>query len=132
MTNNSRIDPKDVIDLATSLSVEERKEFAARIVEAVSATYDGIIEDAISTGVITREEYDTQFKGKYTTELGLDSFTEYLSAAMKVPADEMTVFGTNNPKMLEDRELLQSRFGLPIASIEEFVTMLQSQDTTKH
>lgn len=66
---------------------------------------------AFREGILTLEEYDRDWKGKYVDpKLGTDSFMGYLQAVMA----GVVIFQTETQSMIHDREKLESRFGVEI------------------
>ncbi len=84
--------------------------------------YEEVVSRAIRLKIIKRKEWDDRFKN-YRDECG-HSFVHYLECIM----NNIEIFVTLNPIMFKHREELQERFGVRIASPEELIKEMESQE----
>ncbi len=67
--------------------------------------------------LMTPEEYETKYKGKYIDQCGFDSFMTYLSYVAEFSSKGR--FLTTNEKIYRDREKLEKKFGIEIITMED-------------
>jgi hypothetical protein len=80
----------------------------------VTILRESFLLEAITRGLMTHEEYEEQFKNKYTGPAdGSDVFFSYLSAVLSFPD---CIFITENPQMNLDADMLLDKFGVVIAN----------------
>lgn len=89
--------------------------------EYLEKVYEEVVSRAIGLKLIKRKEWDERFKD-YRDEAG-HSFVHYLECIM----NKIDIFLTLNPIMIENREELEKRFGVRIATPEELNKELEEK-----
>jgi hypothetical protein len=79
--------------------------------DEIEKKYKKVLNMAIALGILTQEEYEAKWKGKYVDPvLGTDSFMGYLEAVIRGSENHFSL----NEKMIKDAKKLEKRFGLKI------------------
>ena len=91
----------------------------------LKVAYEEVVSRAIKLKLIKRKEWNDRFIN-YRDEVG-HSFVHYLECIM----NKIEVFVTVNSIMLKNREELQKRFGVRIASPEELHKELHDKEEAK-
>jgi hypothetical protein len=94
---------------------EELKKQANELIRYQKREAEHIIERAIKKGIITRQEYESRYMGRYLDHHGNDSFVLLMDAKL----NDVDVFLTHNIKILKKREQFQKRFGIRLVTIWE-------------
>lgn len=77
-----------------------------------------LVSKAIELGLLTREEYEKEYKGKYIDHYGIDSFVNYLEAAIyaKETNEDKMCFVTFCSPILKDVEKFAKKFNVHIVN----------------
>ena len=125
-----QINPEFLMAIKDVLTPEQKKELVNIIINSAKKMENSRINRAIKLGVLTREEFEKDYKRKYVDDRGLDSFPEYMQAVsnMKKFKDDNLTFVTSNRKMLKDKDKLEEKFGLEIKSPKECIDMIEAEE----
>jgi hypothetical protein len=125
-----QINPEFLMAIKDVLTPEQKKELVDGIIKSSKKMEKSRINHAIKIGVLTKEDYEKNYKRKYVDDWGLDSFPEYMQAVsnMKKFKDDNLTFVTSNRKMLKDKDKLEEKFGLEIKSPKECIDMIESEE----
>lgn len=115
MPNFHTITPK-LLERIQSLSQQQREELAERLKRKMHEHAQEVLAQAFKKGVLSEKEYTKKYKDRFYGNHGIDSFIDYLNAAMNSKADS---FVTDNERLLRAREELQQRFKLKILSLQD-------------
>lgn len=73
--------------------------------------YQQLLNTVFALGIMTRQEYETQWKGRYVNpDLGTDSFMGYIESVVC----KIECYSTSNANMIRDAKKLEARFGVKI------------------
>jgi len=125
-----QINPEFLMAIKDVLTPEQKKELVDGIINSSKKMEKSRINHAIKIGVLTKEDYEKNYKRKYVDDWGLDSFPEYMQAVsnMKKFKDDNLTFVTSNRKMLKDKDKLEEKFGLEIKSPKECIDMIEAEE----
>jgi len=87
--------------------------------------YEKVAKRAIKQKLITRKEWDTDFK--FLRDEWGHSFVHYLEAIIA----KLDLFVTINPRMLERKEELEKRFKLKIADLGDMKEMFDPAEISR-
>lgn len=83
---------------------------------------ENLLEILFATNILSKEEYQREYKNKYIDEQELDSFMQYMDCLLhQILEKENIIFVTLNKKMLKDRAFLEERFGIEILLPKEAI-----------
>ena len=96
------------------------------IKEQLKKEREKILRLAFSKKLLTKEEYEKEYKSRYIDCYGCDSFLCYLSYVVLVN-DKEGIFITLNDKIIKDRKKIEKRFGIRILSVEEAEKIIEDE-----
>ena len=107
---------KEWIEDLAKLSKEEGENLLERFRYRLHEQKNKILEQAFSKKLITKEEYESNYKDMFYDEFGFDGFLQYLNAVMNAKSD---YFVTLNNNLIKGRKGLENKFKLKIINTEE-------------
>lgn len=107
---------KEWIAQLASMPKEEGEKFLERLKYKMHAQQDRILKEAFSKRIITKDEYESNYKDMFYDEFGLDGFLQYIDGVMNAKAD---YFVTLNKNLIKRKEELERKFKLKIIAPEE-------------
>ena len=107
---------KEWIEDLAKLSKEEGEKLLERFRYRLHEQKNKILEQAFSKKIITKEEYESNYKDMFYDEFGFDGFLQYLDAVMNAKSD---YFVTLNNNLIKVRKELENKFKLKIINTEE-------------
>ena len=105
-----------------SMSKEEAEKFLERLRYKFHLQQDRILKEAFSKKILTKEEYEGNYKDMFYDEFGFDSFLQYIDGVMNANAD---YFVTLNKNLIKRKEELERKFKLKIITLEELEKISQ-------
>lgn len=82
-----------------------------------------ILTEAFRKKILTKKEYEKDYKEKYIDQYGFDSFLNYLSYL--IIWDKHGYFLTIGKPILKDRKKIEKRFGLKIIAPKDVEKMIK-------
>ena len=107
---------KELIEKLANISKEEGEKLLERLRYRLHQQKNKILKQAIEEKLITKEEYEKNYKDMFYDEFGFDSFLQYIDGVMNSKGD---YFVSLNKNLLKRRSELEKRFKLKIISMEE-------------
>ena len=105
-----------------------REKLVARFKEKHHQYAQEVLQLAFEKSLVTPQEYEEKFKGRFYGDFGTDSFIDYLGAVMDGQGQR---FLTDNERLLRRREEFQQRFGLKIISMKEMEKIIEEENRIK-
>lgn len=125
--------PAGFLNQFAGMSDEDRAAMMERVGKRLRMQAAEVIVDAIRAGLMTADEYNEKFKGRYF-DRGNDSFPEYLAAVLSAKEKgyaqdgQPMIFVTANRPLGADRERLKEKFGLEIITTKEMFERLKKEE----
>jgi len=107
---------KEWIKELAKLPREESERLLERFRYRLHEQKNKILEQAFSKKIITKEEYESNYKDMFYDDFGFDGFLQYLDAVMNAKSD---YFVTLNKNLVKRRKELENKFKLKIINTEE-------------
>ena len=107
---------KEWIEELAKLPREESERLLERFRYRLHEQKNKILEQAFSKKIITKEEYESNYKDMFYDDFGFDGFLQYLDAVMNAKSD---YFVTLNKNLVKRRKELENKFKLRIINTEE-------------
>jgi len=107
---------KEWIKELAKLPREESEQLLERFRYRLHEQKNKILEQAFSKKIITKEEYESNYKDMFYDDFGFDGFLQYLDAVMNAKSD---YFVTLNKNLVKRRKELENKFKLKIINTEE-------------
>lgn len=104
-----------IVNLA-NMPKEEGEKFLERLRYKLHAQQNRILKEAFRKRIITKEDYEADFKDMFYDEFGFDGFLQYIDGVMNANAD---YFVTLNKNLIKRKEELERKFKLKIIAPEE-------------
>ena len=107
---------KEWIEELAKLPREESERLLERFRYRLHEQKNKILEQAFNKKIITKEEYESNYKDMFYDDFGFDGFLQYLDAVMNAKSD---YFVTLNKNLVKRRKELENKFKLRIINTEE-------------
>ena len=107
---------KEWIANLANLSKEEGEKLLERLRFKLHFQQNRILEEAFSKSILTKEEYEKNYKDMFYDEFGFDGFLQYIDGVINAKAD---YFVTLNKNLIKRREELEGEFKLKIITPDE-------------
>lgn len=119
----------ELLDLIDNLPDDKKKEFIERLRKNTFRIEKTVMEEVFREGILTKEEYEKEFRHKYISSVGCDSFPELMQCVMfnkrQDNPEEKTVFVTTNEKIIKDRRRLSKKFDIIIKTPKEAIKIIK-------
>jgi len=112
---------KELIRKLGALDKEQGEKLLARLNYKLHLERDRILNEAFGKKLMTKGEYENNYKDMFYDEFGFDGFLQYVDGVMNANAD---YFITINKNLINKRKEMENKFKLRILTPEELEKML--------